>query len=61
MTITVNSTADYRLQYDSPSSEGLQNANSSALRITATNTCSSGTKAGKGGTVNPNIVPPPDC
>ena len=61
VTITVNSTADYRLQYDSPSSEGLQNANSSALRITATNSCSSGGTAGKGGNADPNIVPPPTC
>jgi hypothetical protein len=56
LTITVNQTADYRVVYDSPSSEGLQNATSAALRITTTDTCSgSVAKAGS------DIVPPPDC
>lgn len=61
LTITVSQTADYRLQYDSPTSEGLQNSTSPTLRITATDSCSgsppsrSGTKAGG------NIIPPPDC
>ena len=56
VTVTVSQTADYRLVYNSPSSEGLQNATSSALRITTTNTCSgSAAKAGS------NIIPPPDC
>lgn len=56
VTITVSQTADYRIVYDSPSSEGLQNATSAALRITATDTCSS-----SGANASSNIIPPPDC
>jgi hypothetical protein len=65
LTITVNQTADYRLQYDSPSTEGLQNSVSAALRITATT--SSCTSIATSGTTSralkgpQYIVPPPDC
>ena len=62
VTITVNQTADYRLQYDSSSTEGLQNSTSAALRITATDSCSSSAATGtssKGGPAY--IIPPPDC
>ena len=64
VTITVSQTADYRLQFSSPSTEGLLDATSSALRITAsTSTCTvsskTGSHAGKG--ASPNLVPPPPC
>ncbi len=61
LTITVNQTADYRLQYDSPSSEGLKNSTSSVLRITATNSCAPGGASGTTSKAGGNIVPPPDC
>ncbi len=61
VTITVSQTADYRLQYDSASSDGLQNSTSAALRITATDSCSSGAAAGAGSRAGGNIIPPPEC
>ena len=61
VTITFSQTADYRLQYNSVSSDGLQNSTSATLRITATDSCSSGAAAGTGSKAGGNIIPPPDC
>jgi hypothetical protein len=64
LTITVSQTADYRLQYSSPASEGLGNATSSTLRITATSSCTSGSTTGGIGSASKagtDIIPPPDC
>lgn len=65
VTITVSQTADYRLQFASPSSEGLLDSTSSALRITTTAACGSrtapGTKAPPVGGGIGYIIPPGDC
>ena len=61
VTITISQTADYRLQFDSLASEGLQNSTSPALRITATSSCTAPMTMGEAASGPQPIVPPPDC
>ena len=53
LNVVVNATADYRLAFTGPATEGLLDATSSTLRITTTSSCGMASKQ-----AGPNIIPP---
>jgi hypothetical protein len=60
ITVVPTATADYRLNFDAPSSEGLKDSTSGVIRITVSSGSCAGAPApqvAKG--AEPNIVPPP--